>query len=272
MSVDTWPQPSASAAPGLSWSSNGPSKAIEQTILETALLIVKWGSKGCSGGRRRGGGFRLVSIYQSLFHVTIDTLTSTTPEAVPTAPYTGSDTQQVLRQCLGVSLITRILKPTICFKPMFLFLILKLHKGRSWLLFAVMPSGPSQCWVQETRVGSHSSSVSELWATIPAPVLWHAHRSPLLLSGWGRRPLPECILLSFSFLNQSSSELSGRTFFAPSICGHYNYMSELCTWSWPSQQLDEVQVILPILQMRTLRPREVVNECIQEHSASRRQI
>lgn len=38
--------------------------------------------------------------------------------------------------------------------------------------------------------------------------------------------------------------------------GHYNYMSELGTWSWPSQQLDEVQVILPVLQMRTLRPRE----------------
>lgn len=56
----------------------------------------------------------------------------------------------------------------------------------------------------------------------------------------------------------------------PSICGHY--MSELCTWSWPSQQLDEVQVILPILQMRTLRPSEVVNECIQGHTASRRQI
>jgi len=64
---------------------------------------------------------QILSIFQSLFHVTHDTLITTTPETGPTALCTGSDMQQVLRQCLGASLITRILKPTICFKSMFLF-------------------------------------------------------------------------------------------------------------------------------------------------------
>ena len=58
-----------------SWHSKRSPKVMEQIILETALLILKWGLKGCPGGGRRDGAFRLVCVYFvlrvcSTWHVT----------------------------------------------------------------------------------------------------------------------------------------------------------------------------------------------------------
>lgn len=58
-----------------SWYSKRSPKVMEQIILETALLILKWGLKGCPGGGRRDGAFRLVCVYFllrvcSTWHVT----------------------------------------------------------------------------------------------------------------------------------------------------------------------------------------------------------
>lgn len=116
------------------------------------------------------------------------------------------------------------LKPIMSFIP--IFLTLKLHNGSSWLAVHCYPLSTQHSPGLRTHMQVLMSIwLVKAWTTVPGPVLGPAHRSSLLLLGWGRQLLPVCVPLSFSFLNQSSSELSGRTFFALSICGHWTWSS-----------------------------------------------
>lgn len=140
---------------------------MEQIILETALLIVKWGSKGFPGGRRRDGAYiGLFLFYRDptlcdIWHTDYRTISETvTPE---------SDTGQVLSQCMGKSTDGPDLKP-IC---LLCLLHLCLNSWAPWGQVMVScsllsPQHSTQFWAQDRQVGTGEHLVSERWATVPA--------------------------------------------------------------------------------------------------------
>lgn len=96
----------------------------EQIILETALSILKCGLKGCPGGERKDKSFRLVCFCSLLrVYMTDDIPSTETSETLITAPYTGSDIQQVVSQCPGSQTNDQGLKSIMYIMPVFLCLI-----------------------------------------------------------------------------------------------------------------------------------------------------
>lgn len=118
----------------LSWYSNRSPKVMEQIMFETALLILKWLSKGCpGGGGRERGSLNIGSFLFSTGSLSYD-LTHTRHGAVSLCPQhpEKADTQEVLSQCQDSETEDQDLYSGMCSTIVSMYLILELE-GRLYL-------------------------------------------------------------------------------------------------------------------------------------------